>query len=356
MLKVGIAGEGVLGLLLAFSLVNSGYQVILFSDSKKNSCSKAAAGLLSPVAELDKNELIIFELGLAALTQHWPDILSKLNKNIYFQQSGSLLLVHPRDKTDINRFINIIDRKLSNQKYYQRLNQQEINKLEPEIQQFNNGYYFPTEGQIDSQHFMNEIKRFLKQSIAWMEDSHVTDVKPHMIQVNRETYNFDFTFDCRGMGSTKTFADLRAVRGELIWLHAPDVVIQRPIRYLHPRYSLYLVPRPKQIYLLGASEIEANDNTRISVRTALELLTAAYSIQAKFAEARIIKTVTHCRPTLINHLPKIKYASGYAAINGLYRHGFLIAPALVADIMNWIQYGISGTQYPQLFEKIEEDK
>lgn len=164
-------------------------------------------------------------------------------------------------------------------------------------------------------------------------------------------HQFDLVLDCRGMGAKDIFADLRGVRGELIWLHAADVFIARPIRFLHPRYNLYIVPRPEQIYLIGASEIEANDTTPISVHTTLELLTAAYCVHANFGEARIIKTVTHCRPTLTDHLPKIKYADGFLAVNGLSRHGFLLAPALAMEVMRWIEAGISAVCYPQLWEQ-----
>lgn len=353
MLTAGVAGDGIAGLLLAFSLYHAGWQVTLFSAGNKHSCSSVAAGLLSPVAELDKNDLIIFQLGLSALHHHWPGILNKLNKKIYFKQLGSLLLSHPKDKSDINRFINIIDKKLSNKTYYQLLNQVTISELEPEMQHFANGYFFPVAGQINSQRFINEMTRYLKQKIHWIDNAKVSDVKPHLIKFNQQANYFDMVFDCRGLGAKSTFTDLRSIRGELIWLHAPDVHIQRPIRFVHPRYHLYLVPREKQIYLLGASEIESNDYSRISVRTTLELLTAVYSIQEKFVEARIIKTATQCRPTLMDHLPKIKYADGYIAMNGLYRHGFLIAPSLVADLMQWMHHGKSYVQYPQLFEKIE---
>ena len=120
-------------------------------------------------------------------------------------------------------------------------------------------------------------------------------------------YLFDMVLDCRGLGAKSAFQDLRSVRGELIWLHAPDVNMTRPIRFLHPRYNLYIAPRPKHIYLIGASEIESDDMSHITVRTTLELLTAAYSVHPGFAEAQIIKTVTQCRPTLSHHLPKIKF-------------------------------------------------
>ena len=131
-------------------------------------------------------------------------------------------------------------------------------------------------------------------------------------------------------------------------MHAPEVSITRPIRFIHPRYSLYLVPRPNHHYLIGASEIHVEDYSAISVRSTLELLTAAYYLHPGFAEARIVKMVTQCRPSLANYLPRIKYTQGFIAINGLYRHGFLIAPALVVDILNWLK--TNSKMYDDLWE------
>ena len=176
-------------------------------------------------------------------------------------------------------------------------------------------------------------------------------VGPRKIILKDRSENFDLTFDCRGLGAKCHFPELRGVRGEIIWLYAPDINISRPIRLLHPRYSLYIVPRPGQRYIVGASEIESNDLGEISVRSALELLTAAYAVHPGFSEARILKTMTHCRPTLNDNNPKIKYADGFIGVNGLFRHGYLISPTLVADILSWLEGGISALKYPQLWEK-----
>ena len=124
----------------------------------------------------------------------------------------------------------------------------------------------------------------------------------------------------------------------------------QPIRFMHPRYGLYVAPRPNNIYIIGASEIYSNDYSAISVRSMLEFLTSAYYLHPAFAEARIIKTVTHCRPTFSDHLPKITYNRGYLAINGLYRHGFLIAPTLAAEINRWLEKGKLSLKYPQIWE------
>ncbi|WP_251365519.1 hypothetical protein [Coxiella-like endosymbiont of Rhipicephalus sanguineus] len=48
-----------------------------------------------------------------------------------------------------------------------------------------------------------------------------------------------------------------------------------------------------------------------------------------FAEARIVETVTALRPALFDNLPRINWQHGLIAINGLYRHSFLLALGLI---------------------------
>jgi glycine oxidase len=53
-------------------------------------------------------------------------------------------------------------------------------------------------------------------------------------------------------------------------------------------------------------------------------------VHSGFAEARILEMSTQCRPTLKDNLPEIRVSKpGLMLINGLYRHGFLIAPAVM---------------------------
>jgi glycine oxidase len=62
----------------------------------------------------------------------------------------------------------------------------------------------------------------------------------------------------------------------------------------------------------------------------MELLSAVYTVHSGFAEARILEMSTQCRPTLKDNLPEIRISKpGLMLINGLYRHGFLIAPAVM---------------------------
>jgi glycine oxidase len=338
-MKAGIVGAGIMGKLLALALQDNGWDVTLFDKNDgRTSCSMAAAGLLTPVAELEKSDPIIFKLGYESLHFLWEKIIAKLNTSIYFKKMGSLLIAHPQDKLELDQFYHVISHKTSVDQCY-KIDAKKIIELEPSLTRFSDAYFLPLEGQIDNQNFLQAIQHYL-----------LTEINTDM--TNIKAYKFDMVFDCRGLGAKSIFSDLRSVRGELIWLHAPNVMITRPIRLLHPRYKLYVVPRPNQTYIIGASEIESEDHGSISVRSTLELLSAVYYIHSAFAEARIIKTVTHCRPTLSNHLPKIKYKNGLIAINGLYRHGFLIAPAIANDVIQFLLNGISSVKYPQLWESL----
>lgn len=350
-MNAAVVGAGIMGCLLALRLQDEGWQVTLFeAENSFNNCSNAAAGLLAPMSELDKAEQIIFDLGMEAVEKLWPSILNQVAETVYFQQNGCLVVHHPQDKTEWQQFSSRIVNKLSNS-CYQLLTHEALTRLEPQLQQFKTAYYFPKEAQLDNQALLPALKeRLCSQGIIWQENSCVSSMHPGEIVIGHESYSFDFVFDCRGLGGKTTFPKLRGVRGELICLHAPDVCLQRPIRLLHPRYNIYIVPRPNAYYLIGASELEAEDFSSISVRSVLELLTAAYYVHRGFAEARLIKTVTYCRPTLPHHQPRIKYAKRFIAINGLYRHGYLIAPALVEEVLRGLKSNQKEVGYPELWE------
>ncbi|HHH19725.1 MAG TPA: FAD-dependent oxidoreductase, partial [Campylobacterales bacterium] len=66
----------------------------------------------------------------------------------------------------------------------------------------------------------------------------------------------------------------------------------------------------------------------------LEMLSAVYSMHPAFAEARVFKTTTNCRPAFKDNLPRIEQRHRLTRINGLYRHGYLMAPAIVEKALN----------------------
>jgi glycine oxidase len=171
----------------------------------------------------------------------------------------------------------------------------------------------------------------------------------------RNKQQFDWVIDCRGLGAKgswsllgKSAKDLRGIRGEVIRLYAPEVKLRRPTRLIHPRYPIYIAPKEDDVYVVGATEIESEDLSPMSVRSAMELLSATYTVHSGFAEARILEMATQCRPTLKDNLPEIcldqrSQGSNLMMINGLYRHGFLISPAVLDCALEILSSGTSAT-------------
>jgi glycine oxidase len=98
---------------------------------------------------------------------------------------------------------------------------------------------------------------------------------------------------------------------------------------------LYIVPRGEGIYMLGATMIESEDSSRITARSMLELLSAAYALNPAFGEAEVLEIGVDLRPAFPDNLPRIRRLGRTIYANGLYRHGYLLAPALaqgVADL------------------------
>ena len=131
----------------------------------------------------------------------------------------------------------------------------------------------------------------------------------------------------RGLGARDALPALRGVKGEMALLRSTDIRLSRPVRLLHPRYPLYVVPRADGVFMLGATQIESDDR-RKSARSVLELLSAAYALHPAFGDAELVEIGVDARPAFPDNLPRLTRRGETIYVNGLFRHGFLLAPAL----------------------------
>src|SRR4029453_327219 len=145
--------------------------------------------------------------------------------------------------------------------------------------------------------------------------------------------------DCRGLSARDEQPEVRGVKGEMIIVETSEVELSRPVRLIHPRWPLYVIPRGDNKFMLGATSIEAEDNG-VSVRSALELLGAAYAVHPAFGEARIVEIGSGLGPAFPDNLPRIAVDNRKITVNGLYRHGFLLAPALAELTLSYVERGV----------------
>ncbi len=337
-MHIGIAGVGLVGRVLALNLLQQGHTLTLFDEDSaygEKAAGMTAAGMLAVFAELESAESVIFDHGKRSIAL-WPDLLEQVGILDAYQQKGSIITAHPQDYNELDHFIETLKSKVSEASEIKLLDRRELIALEPDLEQHAKAFFIPQEGQVDAQRFMQASSDYLlgHSAVIWKQNSKVTDVSQDAIMTQESVEKFDWIFDARGLGAKEQIGNLRGVRGEVLWLDAPEVNITRPTRMLHPRYKIYIVPRCNNRYVIGATEIESEDKSPISVRSSLELLSAVYSMHSGFAEARIVKTLTNCRPTLRDNLPKIEQSEKLTRINGLYRHGYLLAPAVVEEALN----------------------
>lgn len=332
-LHIGIAGAGLLGRLLAWRLSTHGHAVTVFDPAsgpldRGHAAGWTAAGMLSPWAELESADAHVAELGLRSLAI-WADAVSRLPQPPYFRRKGSLLLAHRGDLGAAHRLVSVLHSKMPAGHVPHALTAEQLHELEPAVHGPTHAWLLEGEGQIHTVQAMRSLTdAATRAGVRWRWDHAVGDLAPGRIDGER----FDAVFDVRGVGARPDLP-VRGVRGEILWLHAPGIELGRPLRLLHPRWRVYLVPRPGDIVVVGASEIESEDRSPISVRSLLGLLSAAHSVLPELAEARVVHTETNLRPALPDNLPHIEHRPGLTRINGLFRHGWLIAPALVEDAL-----------------------
>lgn len=341
-----ILGAGLMGRLLAVALARQGHRVELHeagAADASNAAARAAAAMLAPLAESAVTELGVVRMGQHGLGR-WPQLIAQLRQPVFFQQTGTLIVWHRQDAADARRLHQHLQRTASRMPELapaQTLDAAALAQAEPALGgRFQQGYLLPGEGQLDNRQLLTALLHELETLGVQM---HWHSAKEPEAWQPGQAGQPDWVLDCRGLGAKPEWRQLRGVRGEVLRLHAPEVTLQRPTRLVHPRYPIYIAPKQDHVFVIGATEIESEDLSAASVRSAMELLSAAYSVHSGFAEARVLEISTQLRPTLPDNLPALRWLGERSLqVNGLYRHGFLIAPAMLDVVLELLEAGESA--------------
>ncbi len=317
-MRVEIAGAGLMGRLIGWRLSQAGANVTLHERASRavpRSAAYAAAAMLAPFSEYPDADPEIFAMGRKSL-ELWPPLLDALQ--VPYGIAGSLLVAHGPDGPLLDKFHRSlgIQRATGATRWVDR---EAIATLEPALAgRFQRGLYLPGEGWLDNRALLEALAG--ECGAIHFESA----VEPGDLRA-------DLVIDCRGFGAG--LPGLRGVRGETIRVRAPEVELSRPVRLMHPRYQLYAAPRPGGEYVIGATQIESDSQKGVTVRSALELLSAAFALHPGFAEAEILELCTGLRPAYADNRPRVAWDGDVLRVNGLYRHGFLIAPALLERVI-----------------------
>jgi glycine oxidase len=324
--SVSIIGAGVAGAWQALLFAQAGHAVTLHERSDAamtESTSHWAGGMLAPYCEAEVSEPVIVRLGLRSLDL-WREKVPETPFN------GSLVVAHPRDRADFERFARLTSG-------HQRLDSAGINAIEPALEgRFRDALFYPSEGHVEPRRVLPQLHARIREAggtIQFNSDASVEDLDGIVI-------------DCRGLFARDRQSELRGVKGEMVIVETGEIEFSRPIRLIHPRWPLYIIPRANHQFMIGATSIEAEDRG-VSVRSALELLSAAYAVHPAFAEARLVEFGSGLRPAFPDNLPRIAIEQERITVNGLYRHGFLLAPALAELTLGYVERGTIDNEVMQ---------
>jgi len=326
--KVTVVGSGVAGLCCAHALLRAGYQVEIITASNgpdEQCCSWWAGGMLAPFCEQESAEPLVEKLGLESIA-FWQGFAAE--RQLDYHANGSLVVAAPRDQALLDQFADQTHGA-------EWLDAKRTGELEPDLAHLGRALMFADEAHMNPRTVIMSLWQVCQQMGAKVQ----IEQRLSEQQINQHAQQVDWLIDCRGLAASESLPDLRGVKGEMLHLYCPEVALSRSIRLVHPRHPIYLVPRPDHVFMLGATMLEVNDSNRATVRSVLDLLSAAYAINPAFAEAEIIEIGVDARPAFDDNLPKIKVSNNCVAVNGLYRHGFLGAPALARRVLDYIEQG-----------------
>lgn len=222
------------------------------------------------------------------------------------------MVAPPRDGADLTRFAQ-------RTQAHVWLDHDGIAAREPDLAgRFRKALFFPDEAHLDPRDALAGLASRLQA--RGVPIAYGCAMEP-------ERADGDCVLDCRGFAAAPALPTLRGVKGEMLVLRTREVTLSRPVRLLHPRCPVYIVPRAEGLFMVGATSIESDDRRRISARSMIELLSAAYTLHPAFGEAEVVEIGTDVRPAFPDNLPAVITEGRVVRLNGLYRHGFLLSPA-----------------------------
>ena len=310
-MRILVKGAGVAGLTVAWQLYRHGFDVTITdrADKVASGASGLAGGMLAPWCERENAEEAVLTLGRSAADWWEAALPGQVRRN------GTLVVASGRDAGELDRFAGRTSG-------WEWLDADGIAALEPDLAgRFSKALFFRQEAHLDP-------RRALSALTAALEEARMR----FLLGASGNTGGYERMIDCTGAARIGRLPELRGVRGEMLHLETGEIRLSRPVRLLHPRHPLYIVPREAGRFMVGATMIESGDEGPVTARSLMELLNAAYALHPAFGEARLVETGAGVRPAYPDNLPRVTEDGDTIHVNGLYRHGFLLAPAMAGEV------------------------
>ncbi|ANH38475.1 Glycine oxidase [Nocardioides dokdonensis FR1436] len=318
--RVEILGAGVIGLAVADELRRRGHEVRVVDPAPARGASWAAAGMLSPAAEVWHDEPALLDLGRRSQAS-WPSWGDRLG--VPLTRGGTLLVgLDADDLRDVKRQATLV-RSLGGR--VEDLDGARVRALEPTLAgRVLGGVLLPDDHSVDPRRVLAALlDRVPVQRdpgpAGWAE-----------VTVLATGASLPSAYAARlGPGL------VRGVRGEVLRARSDDPPT-RPVRGWVRGRPVYVVPRADGEVVIGATSEEHDQPPVVTLGGVHRLLDAARELVPGLDRAELLEALARDRPGTANGLPLVgpTHDPRVVLATGHFRHGVLLAPLtaeLVAD-------------------------
>jgi len=334
-----IVGGGVIGLSLAFELLERGRSVVVLErDEPGCGASDVAAGMLAPVSEADTGPDAVVGLGQESL-RRYPGFVKRVEAasgvDCAYRTDGMIWVATNRDeRAELEHIEGTLRGK---DLEAQRLGAAQVLELEPHLSpRVTGGLLVRGDHQVDPR----ALARSLVAAIHALGGHVVSGSTVERIEAggkvcgrgadgSRFEYRAERVILAAGAWGEQIALPidppgLRPVKGQLVRLGGTPLV-----RHVLRTPEVYLVPRATGELLIGATAEEMGFDVEPTAGAVLDLLRHAWELLPGIYDLELAEINVGLRPALMDHLPAIgpTGADGLYLALGHFRHGILLAPA-----------------------------
>lgn len=321
-MRITVLGAGIVGLAVADELLRRGHVAQVVDPSPGSGASYAAAGMLSPSAEVWHGEDDVLRLGLASLAT-WPAFAARLG--VPLGGDGTLLVgFDAGDLQQVERQVALLAR---HGRDVDLLDRHAVARLEPAAGRVAGGALLADDRSVDPR----AVVRALLERVPVVAEA--------------PTAAADVTVVATGSRLPAPYTSLvRGVRGEILRLRSADPPL-RTVRGWVRGEPAYVVPRPgvgAVEVVVGATSEEHDDPPVVTGGGVLRLLAAARELWPALDRAELVEATARDRPGTPDNLPLIGPSgdAGVVLAAGLHRHGVLLAPLVARLVADHLETGV----------------
>jgi thiazole synthase len=345
--EIIVIGGGVIGLAIAIDLKLRGADVTVISRDVQQAASRAAAGMLAPMAE-QITQPAMKELCFKSRWAYpeWTRKLEEISrlKTNYLPCGILAPVMQQPDLTGEAREGAVWLDRQSIQLYQPGLGQDVVG-----------GWWYPEDGQVDNRALVQcliqtaknleiEIQEGVSVHAIGQRASRVTSIFTSAGEIEADKYVL-----ATGSWSSQLLpVPTRPVKGQMLSLKMPHEVGQPyPLQKVLYGDNIYLVPRQDGQLIVGATAEEVEWIPYNTPRGIQNLLAKAIHLYPALANWQIEDFWWGFRPGTPDELPILGHSScdNLYLATGHYRNGILLAPATASLLANLI---LEGTSDPLL--------